>query len=307
MRPSAAVPATIRKRMTRRRILPLAALAALALSAATADARTPRITLQLPTAGHMTVAALRMDVTTAHPGKLPRRVSLGARRLGRLPSSVKVLFATRSIRIRGGRRYMAAVFVVRKANAGASAAPPVAYSAGGHEPDIVDLIFEGGGIGWSVCRGCGKERPVLELDDGGICDRCFDHERATLQLVATQDADRKKARRLSTLSDLFKRDFTEGGDPARVLGGNGDPPDPTLDTGHYDDGHSFGWGTPPRPTLPPADVIRAQIDLVEDLIDRQPAQLVPDLEVATAVDLNSDGAIGVRQQIDTSVGPIVIT
>jgi hypothetical protein len=58
--------------------------------------------------------------------------------------------------------------------------------------------------------------------------------------------------------------------------------------------------------LPP-DVIRVEIDLVDDIIDRQPAQLVPDLEVATAIDLNGDGVVGVRHRIDTRVGPIVIT
>jgi hypothetical protein len=293
--------------MTRRRILPLVALAAFALQATPAAAKTPRVTLRLPSPGHLTIAALELDATADKPGALPRRVTLGAPRLGKLPPDVKVLFATRSLRIRHGRRYAAIVFVVRKAGAAASVATPRAHIADtAHEPDIIDLIFEGGGLGWSVCRGCGRDRPIVELDDG-TCSSCFDHQRATSQLVAIQDADRRKARKLSTLNDLFKRDFTQGGDPAPVFGGDGRAPDPTLETGHYDDGHSFGWGTPPRPTLPPADVTRVEIDLVEDLMERQPAKLVPDLEVATAVDLNGDGAIGVKQQVDTRVGPIVIT
>ncbi|HEX7292636.1 MAG TPA: hypothetical protein VF250_16065 [Conexibacter sp.] len=286
--------------MTRRRLLSLVALAAFALPATIADARPPRMTLQLPSPGHMTVAALRVDVTTAHPGRLPRRVSLGARRLGRLPSSVKVLFATRSIRIRGGRRYMGAVFVVRRVEASAAA-----RTAGApHEPNIVELIFGGDGGSWSVCSGCGAERPTGFLAEGELCSAC-DEARFESQLAGVKNADKAKRRRLSVLADLFKADWTKHGDAEAVFGSGRS--DPTLETGHYDDGHSFGWGTPPRPTLPPADVINVQIDLVEDLIERRPAQLMPDLEVAAAIDLNGDGVVGVQQRIDTRVGPPVIT
>lgn len=280
-----------------RRALPLAALAV--MLPAPAAAKTPRVVLRLPSPGHMTVAALRMDVTAEHPRALPRRVSLGAPRLGKLPPSVKVLFATRSRPIRGGRRYMAAVFVVRRVEATAAA-----RAAGApHEPDMVELIFGGGEGSWSVCSGCGGERPTGDLHEG-LCTACGE-ARFVSQVVAIKDADRKKARRRSTLDELFKADWTKDGDARDILARQ--PPDPTLDTGHYDDGHSFGWGTPPAPTLPPPDVLRVEIDLVEDLIERQPAQLVPDLELATAVDLDGDGAIGPRQRIDTRVGPPVIT
>jgi hypothetical protein len=294
--------------VTRRRILPLVALTAFALHATPAGAsKTPRVTVRLPSPGHMTVAALAVDATASDPNALSRRVSLGAPRLGKLPPSVKVLFATRSIRIRGGRRYAAAIFVVRKATPSMA---PVAYAADtDHEPNLVDMIFKGGGSGWSLCRNCHTERPRLEFE-GDICDTCRDI-RATWQLMAVQDADRRKARKLSALSDLFKRDFTQDGDPGPVFGGDGQSPDPTLDTGHYDDGHSFGWGTGRRLALPPPDVIRVEIDLVGDLMQRQPGQLMPDLEVATAVDLDGDGTIGPsrgpQQQIGTTVGPIVIT
>jgi hypothetical protein len=250
----------------------------------------------------MTVAALRMDVTAAHPQRLPRRVSLGAPGLGKLPPSVKVLFATRSKRIRRGRRYMAAVFVVRRVEARATLAAHVAGAP--HEPNIVELIFGGDGGSWSVCSGCGAERPTGFLAEGELCSAC-DAARFESQLAAIKDADKRKPRRRSTLNELFRADWTKSGDAEGIF--DRQPPDPTLETGHYDDGHSFGWGTPPRPTLPPADVTRVEIDLVEDLIERQPAQLMPDLEVATAVDLDGDGAIGPKQQIDTRVGPVVIT
>lgn len=287
--------------MTRRTIIPLVVLAALVLSATSAGAKTPRIVLRLPSPGHVTVAALRMTVTADKPAALPRRMSLGAPKLGELPPAVKVLFATRSAPLRRGRRYMAIVFVVRKAGGA-----PLAYGAGlPHEPNMVDLIFAGGSGSWSVCKGCGHERPRSDLQED-LCTDCG-AARATSQLFAIKNADKARPGRLSVLNDLFRSDWTRNGDPEPVFGGPGGQPDPTLETGHYDDGHSFGWGTPPRPTLPPPDVLRVEIDLVEDLIERQPAQLVPDLELATAVDLNGDGAIGPTQQIDTRVGPIVIT
>ncbi|HEU4703950.1 MAG TPA: hypothetical protein VFS37_15825 [Conexibacter sp.] len=282
------------------RFLPLVALVALTLPATPAGAKTPRLTLQLPSAGHMTVAALRVDVTTQRPERLPRRVSLGARKLGALPSSVKVLFATRSKRIRDGRRYMGVLFIVRRAEASTAA-----RAAGApHEPNIVELIFGGDGGSWSVCSGCGAERPSGFLAEGELCSAC-DAARFESQLAAVKDADKRKPRKLSALAELFRTDWAKHGEAKDVFDRH--PPDPTLETGHYDDGHSFGWGTPQRPTLPPPDVLDVQIDLVEDLIERQPAQLVPDLEVAAAIDLNGDGAIGVRPRIDTRVGPPVIS
>lgn len=283
----------------RRTILLLLALIALALGATSAAAKTSRVTLRLPSPGHMTVAALRMTVLAGKPNALPRRVSLGVPGRAALPPSVKVLTATRSVRVRGGRRYMAAVFVVRQA-----AARATAHAAGApREPDILDLIFEGGGGTWSVCRGCGAERPTSFLDDE-LCAECG-AERFISQVAAIKDVDKRKPRRASTLTDLFTSDWTRRGDARDLFAG--ERPDPTLDTGHYDDGHSFGWGTPKGPSLPPPDVLRVEIDLVQDIIERQPAQLVPDLEVATAVDLNGDGTIGVKERIDTRVGPPIIT
>jgi hypothetical protein len=222
----------------------------------------------------MTVAALRMNAT-GDPQQLPLRAQLRVKNAAKLPTSVKVLFATRSIATAHGRRYAAAIFVVRRAGAQARTAAAE------------------------------RARSVLNLDlwiDGP-------HPEWESQVVAIRNADKAKrrSRKTSTLNDLFRSDFTAGGEPGPVFDNPSGTPDPTLDTGHYDDGHSFGWGTAGRPSLPPPDVIRVEIDLVEDLIERQPGRLVTDLEVATAVDLNGDGAIGPQQQIDTRVGPIVIT
>jgi len=272
--------------MSYRRILLVALTSAGVIPASTAAANTVRLraTIPLPKAGHMTVAALRMNATADDPAQLPLSVKLRAPNAAMLPPSVKVLFATRSIPTRAGRRYVAAVFVVRKAGSSA-ATPQASIAVATHPPGALDLVM------WM------SEREA----------------EWTSQVVAIRNADKAKrrSRRSSTLADLFKRDFTQDGDPGPVFGGDGQPPDPTLDTGHYDDGHSFGWGTGRRLALPPPDVMRVEIDLVEDLIERQPGQLMPDLEVATAVDLDGDGTIGPgpapQQQIDTRVGPVVIT
>jgi hypothetical protein len=204
VRPSAAAPAGIRHTVTRRRILFLVALASGALATPTdASARTGRLhtAIALPAPGHITVAALRMNAT-GDPARLPQRARLRLRNAAKLPPSVKVLVATRSIATKHGRRYAAAIFVVRRADAQAysAAAPP--------PPGNLDLLM------WM------SEREA----------------EWTSQVVAIRNADKAKrrARKTSTLGDLF-------------------------------------------------------------------------LEVAAAIDLNGDGAIGVRQQIDTSVGPIVIT
>jgi len=278
VRPSAAPPETIIRAVTRRRSLPLVATALAVLATpADASARTSRLhtAIPLPAPGHVTVAAVRMNATVDNPAQLPLRAKLRVKNAPKLPPSVKVLFATRSIATAHGRRYVAAIFIVRKAGAQAysAAAPPL--------PANLDLLM------WMGER----------------------EAEWTSQVVAIRNADKAKrrSRKTSTLGDLFRSDFTARGDPGLVFDNPSGTPDPTLDTGHYDDGHSFGWGTPPRPTLPPPDVIRVEIDLVEDLIERQPSQLMRDLEVATAVDLDGDGAIGPQQQIDTRVGPVVIT
>jgi hypothetical protein len=50
--------------------------------------------------------------------------------------------------------------------------------------------------------------------------------RAHSQLMAVQDADRRKARKLSALNDLFKRDFAENGDAEPIFGADGQPARP---------------------------------------------------------------------------------
>jgi hypothetical protein len=262
--------------MTCRRLL-LVALALAALlstvesGSAAARARRPRLAVPLPKPGHVTVAAF--DVRASSAG-LARRVRIGAPGAHGLPPSVKVLWATRSIATKGGRRYAGLVFVVRRAEASASAR---AAGDAPDEPNIVDLIFRAAPGGCVDCR--------------------------MTETVTLRDVDLFMPRQVKPLDNLFRRDWEP------VFGAGGHEPDPTLDTGHYDDGHSFGWGAPKRPSLPPRDVERVEIDLVQDLLDAQPGRLVPDLELATKVDLSGDGKVGTSsgQRIDTRVGQPVVT
>lgn len=250
--------------MTRHRILPLAAIA-LALSLATTATASARgkLTIPLPRPGHVTVAAFETNAGGA------RRIRLAARGARKLPSSVKVLWATRAVRVKGGRRYAGFVLVVRRADVRAARA-----ATGQDEPTIFDLIF------------------------AAVNGRCVDCGQA--ETVSAKNLDLFQAGQARPLEDLFRRDWK---DPEAIFGDHR-MPDPTLDTGHYDDGHSFGWGAGRRPALRPPDVQRVDIDLVKDLGLGEPARIVTDLEVATKVDLNGDGVVGAGsgQQINTTVG-----
>lgn len=251
--------------MTRRRILPLVAIASALPLATTATANANgRFAIPLPKPGHVTVAAFE-----AKAAKAPR-VRLAAPGARKLPSSVKVLWATRSVRTKRARRYAGFVLVIRRADVRA------AHAANEQDaPDIFDLIFAAAG---GRCVDCGQA-----------------------ETVSARDLDLFGARQAKPLEDLFRQDWK---DPEAIFGGDHRRGDPTLDTGHYDDGHSFGWGTGRRPALRPPDVQRVDIDLVKDLGLGEPARIVSDLEVATKVDLNGDGAIGASsgQQINTTVG-----
>ncbi|HEX4804998.1 MAG TPA: hypothetical protein VFU94_03775 [Conexibacter sp.] len=256
--------------MTRRRILPLVALALALLLATTesasASARRGRLTIPLPKPGHVTVAAFE----TKAGASAPRRIRLAAPGARKLPPSVKVLWATRSIRVKGGRRYAGFVLVVRRADVRAAHA-----ASEEDEPTIFDLIFAAAA---GRCVGCGQA-----------------------ETVSMRNLDLFGAGQDKPLEDLFRRDWK---DPEAIFGSGRRTPDPTLDTGHYDDGHAFGWGTGRRLALRPPDVRRVDIDLVQDLLDEQQGRIVSDLEVATKVDLSGDGVVGAGsgQQINTTVG-----
>src|SRR5437764_9681164 len=96
-------------------------LALLAPAAASGRAL-PRLQFPLPSAGHATLVALRIDVKARKPAKLPTRLHLRFAGASRLPPSVRTLSFTRSLRTRRGRAYFAVLVAVRRAGASARAA-----------------------------------------------------------------------------------------------------------------------------------------------------------------------------------------
>jgi hypothetical protein len=100
--------------------------------------------------------------------------------------------------------------------------------------------------------------------------------------------------------DLFTPPF---GDPNTTAD---DPHSSTddFDTGHYDDGHAFGWGV-----TTPSDAERAIWHSYSAFVNDQLNGYIAQLEQDLAADINGDGALGAGtgQQITTTVGPPTIT
>ena len=99
--------------MTRKAALTGAAILLLLLVLAGAlCAKPPPLTLPLPDAGHVSVAAVSMKVKADRPRGLVRHVRVRALRVKSLPPSVRVLTATRFKRSKHGGTYSA--FVQRR-------------------------------------------------------------------------------------------------------------------------------------------------------------------------------------------------
>jgi hypothetical protein len=278
-------------------VVALAILAAVAPAAQAAKRST--LTVALPSPGHVTVAAVSVKVRAGRPAGLARHFRVAAKRLGSLPPSVKVLTAQRFIRQRHGGTYAAAVFVVNRAGGAAGGARAGLRTAG--RPTFLEVLFENE----DQCDSCGYRFSEDELS-GGICSAC-QMRRAIARAEAVKNVDLLPAPP-KPLADLFKSDFSQHGNTDAIFGdpASGKPPDPSLDTGHYDDGHAFGWDIKSK-----ADVIKVEHSIIDDIIEDETPKIVSDLEVASAMDLNGNGQIdqpgGSGQQVTTIVGPPVIT
>jgi hypothetical protein len=86
-----------------------------------------------------------------------------------------------------------------------------------------------------------------------------------------------------------------------VFGDRGVNADPKLETGHYDDGHSFGWKTG---KVPERDVWKHLTNAV--IADNGLADIIAKLEAELATDINGDGKVG-GSGTNTTVGQPVIT
>jgi hypothetical protein len=258
--------------------------AALAALAGPAHARAPKrsdFRFVLPPAGDVSVLAIRLTLRSPTPIAFPRKARLripGRRRMG---DDVRVLTAHRVTRTRRSVTVTALVFAIRKAGG-----TPRARAAGRRE-DLVDMILFGA---YDPCRRCGDDLPIEELiAHDHLCEKCEHAEAAVrsfkLGALSTLEADALEVLRTPFVAPLFDGSGLESG----------------VDTGHYDDGHAFGWGGPSK-------VEQALSDMIGNIWEPRPKEIVPTLELDIAADLNGDGVIGPGEpQLDTTVGPPVIS
>jgi hypothetical protein len=187
-----------------------AAVATLALPAGAGAVAKPRLELLLPARGHVTI-----DLTTTmvrrSPSARPPKLRLRAQRPRALPKSVRVLWATRMIPRRRTVTYATLLLAINKASR-------IAHAAQDGDTDLERfLFFLSGGV---------------DPGEHRIVNRS--HHQA---VVNAGNAPRR------VLTDLFegvKNSFPAAEYP---LFGAAAPPevDRNIDTGHYDDGHAFGW------------------------------------------------------------------
>jgi hypothetical protein len=236
----------------------------------------PSLLVPLPAPGHVTIETLTIKLTGRGRGRLPGRLRLSAPKVRSLPSSVRILYARRTIRSRRATTYrlvllainVASRHSIRKARAAGSGSQP----AGGH--------LLAGGSGATVL----SDEATLFLFMGAPL--------AALE-VQTQYEKQEHQDSLDIATSWRNADL---GTPALgdlisgavkpVLGANNQ--DPKLDTGHYDDGHAFGWR--------PQGEKRALHDITNANLDR----LAADLERDMGADINGDGTIGSPQACSRS-------
>ena len=276
--------------MTQRRRIACGAACAMVLAPAvctsSADARALKLTVALPKPGHVAVELVRAKVGAT----AGRKVRVRFPHAGSLPSSVKVLFARKTIRRKHSTTLGLLLVIVNRADAKARAA----------QADNLKLLEEDKnkcGL-YGLCMLLANNPPSYPRPEGYYSQS---KNGVSGQWADSQSAGPYGAHRVGrVLTDLFSG--VAEGDNAMVFENTNTPIDPNLDTGHYDDGHSFGWNVKTQ-----TEEHEVLIDLVKDLGEEQPSAILPALEVAGGVDLNGNGAIDSPSQagtgIDTTVGP----
>jgi hypothetical protein len=249
-----------------------------------------------------------------------------------LPSSVRVLTATRRIR-KGSKTTLAfLILAVNKAPSAAASRRPVALAADEEEGDATPVDEDE--VSWSpprtsceVCHASYEDWTKLpkygsdydhQFANPGLCDNCLQtghkNHKDSKDPCPVCHPDKVKAMvavnvdlatsalvkpLLSGLTDLF----TGVGGGQNVF--ESPAADSLVDTGHYDDGHAFSWT---------ADTEREQLASLASwtklTMNGRLDQLVADLEAKWNADLNGDGATGGGDSgttIETHVGAPVVT
>lgn len=258
----------------------LAALAvALAFGMAGRADAAPKMGVVVPDPGHVSFAVSATEVRADKAAQLPKRVKLGFRKASKLPESVRVVWATRVLR--KGRRatYATAVLILNQAS---TAARP---GKGPHDTgDFIRLLYDMFVTDSGQCDGCRQLFPGDELHDG-VCDSCHTVTRLMYANPLVDEGSSRPMRK--KLTDLF-----EGVKEGQDLIFEGSPQDdPSLETGHYDDGHAFGWGVKTK---------RDERDLLDEAADailrrKTHAAYLEGLEAVIHRDLNGDGVVGSGQ------------
>jgi hypothetical protein len=240
----------------------------------------------------VTIETLTIKLTGRGRVRLPARLRLSAPTVRSLPPSVRILYARRTIRSRRATTYRLVLLAINVASRHsirqARAAEGSSQPAGGH-------LLAGGG-----------EAKVLS--DAASVLLFMGAPAAAFEVQAQYD--KKEHQDSLDIATSFRN--ADLGTPALghlisgavkpVLGANNQ--DPKIDTGHYDDGHAFGWR--------PQGEKRALHDITNANLDR----LIADLESDMRADINGDGTIGSPTctratspgpSTCTTVGPPVVT
>lgn len=242
--------------------------------------------LPLPAPGHISLLYLERKVSPVR-GRVPARLRLRPQRLRSLPPTVRVLYGQRRIKRGRSTTYRLVLVAVNVASARASAAQDAREPGDGSlfaSPKGNKLTFYAELL---LFFGSPVAADFVERH-GGIDYGPDELYKASTTVVGAGNADQLEP---STLADLI-----DG--LGKVVDPNGDgKPDPNLDTGHYDDGHAFGWSQTKAQQKTLAELTKANFDDYVGVIEQNLNE-----------DVNGDGAVGGGgTQIDTQVGQPVIT
>ena len=246
-----------------------------------ASARKPTYTLTLPSAGHVSVAAIRINAKRNSRGRLPTKLRLRFPGASSLPPSIRILFGKRAVKRKRSIKHRLFVVAVNKSGTAAAAVARREASSAGDDQTLADaiLLYLAGAQRSTECTTCGDE-----VKPNSLCGRCQFHA------SEAANADQAQPAQLAPLQDQLKQDFGTH--------------DPNLDTGHYDDGHAFGWNV-----KTPAQQKSTIDQIIDDFIAGRPTSVIPDLERSGGVDLDANGLIGPPPGsggVDTIVGPPTI-
>lgn len=253
------------------------ALATVALaSSQTASATAAPIRLRLPGPGQTTLGVVQMR----YPGKAPRNFDLRLANRSRFGPSYRGLYATYARRHGSGTLVTFVTLVLRKQGRTAKRSRASAAASMADDRNRLSLYFLAGG----------RQDGTVE-DEMPMRTRWGPPVRRRAGVVYGSGAPTKTP---SSLTGLFR----EGG--VDTADGGSDGVKDAIDTGHYDDGHAFGWKS--------AGTKKALGDWLHLSANNEPyEELIERIEFDIHADLDGDGEIGGGSgggiKIETEVGP----